>query len=115
MPAEHHGLRACLSPLADKIDFLSSAHFWIQGWSAPNGQTLFTYQSYGMVATEVEIDVLTGEVQIARADILLDCGDSLNPAVDIGQVEGGFVMGLGAILTEEVGRNTGDGPHCRAR
>jgi xanthine dehydrogenase molybdopterin-binding subunit B len=56
-----------------------------------------------MVATEVEIDVLTGEVQIARADILLDCGDSLNPAVDIGQVEGGFIMGLGAILTEEVG------------
>ena len=74
----------------------------LQGWSAPNGQGLFTYQSYGMVATEVEIDVLTGEVQVLRADILLDCGESLNPAVDIGQAEGGFIMGLGGILTEEV-------------
>lgn len=67
----------------------------------------FLYNSYGVVATEVELDVLTGEVQILRADILLDCGDSLNPAVDIGQAEGGFIMGLGNVLTEEVKRKRG--------
>lgn len=73
-----------------------------QGWSAPSAPTVFDYNSYGMVATEVELDVLTGEIQVLRSDILLDCGDSLNPAVDIGQAEGGYVMGLGNFLTEEV-------------
>jgi len=51
---------------------------------------------------EVELDVLTGEIQLTRTDILFDCGISLSPDVDIGQVEGGFVMGLGLFLTEEV-------------
>ena len=55
-----------------------------------------------MGATEVELDVLTGEYQIRRADILMDCGKSINPGVDIGQIEGAFVMGLGAVLTEKV-------------
>jgi xanthine dehydrogenase large subunit len=44
---------------------------------------------------EVEIDTLTGEYRLRRADILHDCGQSLNPALDIGQIEGGFVQGMG--------------------
>jgi xanthine dehydrogenase/oxidase len=50
----------------------------------------------------VEIDVLTGETTVLRSDILYDIGDSINPAVDIGQVEGAFVQGLGYVLSEEV-------------
>jgi xanthine dehydrogenase/oxidase len=49
--------------------------------------------------SEVEIDVLTGEISVLRTDIVYDNGDSLNPAVDIGQIEGAFVMGLGFMFT----------------
>lgn len=50
----------------------------------------------------MEIDVLTGETTVLRADLLYDMGQSMNPAIDIGQVEGAFVQGLGYVLTEEV-------------
>jgi xanthine dehydrogenase large subunit len=62
----------------------------------------FYYFAYGAAVTEVVIDTLTGENRILRADILHDCGDSLNPAVDIGQIEGGFVQGAGWLSTEEL-------------
>ena len=52
--------------------------------------------------SEVEIDTLTGEYRVRRVDILHDCGRSLNPAVDRGQVEGGFVQGMGWLTTEEL-------------
>jgi xanthine dehydrogenase large subunit len=52
--------------------------------------------------TEVVIDTLTGENRILRADILHDCGASLNPALDIGQIEGGYVQGAGWLTTEEL-------------
>ena len=52
--------------------------------------------------TEVAIDTLTGENRILRADILHDCGTSLNPALDIGQIEGGYVQGAGWLTTEEL-------------
>ena len=51
---------------------------------------------------EVEIDTLTGEYKLRRVDILHDCGQSLNPALDIGQIEGGFVQGMGWLTTEEL-------------
>eukprot|EP01126_Amoeba_proteus_P052945 TRINITY_DN6432_c0_g2_i5.p1 TRINITY_DN6432_c0_g2~~TRINITY_DN6432_c0_g2_i5.p1 ORF type:complete len:577 (-),score=132.37 TRINITY_DN6432_c0_g2_i5:70-1800(-) len=60
------------------------------------------YNSYSAVVQEVMVDILTGEIQLTRTDILFDAGYSLNPAVDIGQVEGGYVMGLGLYLTEEL-------------
>jgi len=62
----------------------------------------FHYFSYGVACSEVEVDVLTGDFTIVRADILHDVGNSLNPAVDIGQVEGGFVQGVGLFMLEEM-------------
>ena len=65
------------------------------------GQPFF-YFAYGAAVTEVVIDTLTGENRILRADILHDAGQSLNPALDIGQIEGGYVQGAGWLTTEEL-------------
>ncbi len=62
----------------------------------------FFYFAYGAAVTEVVIDTLTGENRILRADILHDCGASLNPALDIGQIEGGYVQGAGWLTMEEL-------------
>lgn len=62
----------------------------------------FYYFAYGASVTEVVIDTLTGENRILRADILHDAGKSLNPALDIGQIEGGYVQGAGWLTTEEL-------------
>jgi len=62
----------------------------------------FFYFAYGAAVTEVVIDTLTGENRILRTDILHDAGASLNPAIDIGQVEGAFVQGAGWLTTEEL-------------
>ena len=62
----------------------------------------FYYFAYGAAVTEVVVDTLTGENRVLRADILHDCGDSLNPAVDLGQVEGGYIQGVGWLTTEEL-------------
>ncbi|CAM6125267.1 unnamed protein product [Calypogeia fissa] len=67
--------------------------------AARNGP--YQYVSFGAAVTEAEVDVLTGDTRILRCDLLLDCGKSLNPAIDIGQVQGAFVQGLGYFLTEE--------------
>ena len=62
----------------------------------------FYYFGYGAAVSEVVIDCLTGETRLLRVDILHDVGESLNPAVDIGQVEGGFIQGAGWLTTEEL-------------
>jgi xanthine dehydrogenase large subunit len=62
----------------------------------------FYYFAYGAAVTEVAIDTLTGEYRMLRADILHDVGESLNPALDTGQIEGGFVQGVGWLTTEEL-------------
>jgi len=62
----------------------------------------FLYFAYGAAVSEVEIDCLTGEHRITRVDILYDVGQSLNPAIDMGQIEGGFVQGAGWLTTEEL-------------
>jgi xanthine dehydrogenase large subunit len=62
----------------------------------------FYYFAYGAACCEVVIDTLTGEYKMLRTDILHDVGASLNPAIDIGQVEGGFVQGMGWLTTEEL-------------
>jgi len=72
-------------------------------WDRQRGQGRpFLYFAYGAAVTEVALDTLTGENRILRADILHDAGASLNPAVDIGQVEGGFVQGAGWLTMEEL-------------
>ncbi len=62
----------------------------------------FYYFSYGAACSEVTIDTLTGEMRVDRVDILHDVGHSINPAMDIGQIEGGFVQGMGWVTTEEL-------------
>ncbi len=62
----------------------------------------FYYFSYGAACTEVAIDTLTGESRVLAVDILHDVGRSINPAIDIGQIEGGFVQGMGWLTTEEL-------------
>jgi xanthine dehydrogenase large subunit len=72
-------------------------------WDRANGQGRpFYYFAYGAAVSEVEIDTLAGEYQVTRTDILHDVGRSLNPAIDLGQVEGGFVQGMGWLTTEEL-------------
>ena len=62
----------------------------------------FYYFAYGAAVSEVAVDTLTGEHRTLRVDILQDVGSSLNPAIDRGQVEGGFVQGMGWLTTEEL-------------
>ncbi len=62
----------------------------------------FYYFAYGAAVSEVVIDTLTGEWKLLRADVLHDCGRSLNPAIDKGQVEGAFIQGMGWLTTEEL-------------
>ncbi|OCW55555.1 xanthine dehydrogenase molybdopterin binding subunit [Hoeflea olei] len=62
----------------------------------------FYYYAYGAAVSEVSVDTLTGEYQVDRVDVLHDVGRSLNPALDIGQIEGAFVQGMGWLTTEEL-------------
>ena len=62
----------------------------------------FFYYTYGAAIAEVAVDILTGETRVLRVDIVQDCGRSLNPVVDIGQIEGGFVQGMGWHVCEEL-------------
>ncbi|PKH62245.1 xanthine dehydrogenase molybdopterin binding subunit [Halomonas sp. Choline-3u-9] len=75
----------------------------------------FYYYAFGAAVAEVSVDTLSGEYQVDRVDILHDVGDSLNPAIDIGQVEGGFIQGMGWLTSEELKWNdkgvlVSDGP-----
>lgn len=67
----------------------------------PNTGQMFFYFTQGVAAAEVEIDTLTGDWTSLRADILMDVGRSINPAIDYGQIEGAFVQGQGLFTTEE--------------
>ena len=62
----------------------------------------FFYFAYGAAVTEAVVDTLTGENRTLRVDILHDCGDSLNPAIDLGQIEGGYIQGVGWLTSEEL-------------
>ncbi|KAJ0714441.1 putative aldehyde oxidase [Helianthus annuus] len=63
--------------------------------------TSMSYINYGAAVSEVEVNLLTGETKMLQTDIIYDCGQSLNPAVDLGQVEGAFVQGVGFFMLEE--------------
>ena len=62
----------------------------------------FYYFAYGAAVSEVLIDILTGENKVTRVDILHDAGQPINPAIDMGQIEGGFIQGMGWLTMEEV-------------
>jgi xanthine dehydrogenase large subunit len=66
-----------------------------------NGRPFF-YFAYGAAVSEVAVDTLSGETQLLRVDILHDVGTSLNPAIDMGQIEGGFLQGVGWLTSEEL-------------
>lgn len=67
-----------------------------------NSGNAFSYFTHGAAVSEVEIDCLTGDHQVIRTDIVMDLGSSINPAIDIGQIEGGFMQGYGLFTLEEM-------------
>ena len=69
---------------------------------ANNDLSMVNYNIYSAAVTEVELDVLTGEVNVKRVDIIEDTGTSISPEIDVGQVEGAFVFSLGLWLTEQL-------------
>ncbi|XP_075904659.1 aldehyde oxidase 6 isoform X2 [Nelusetta ayraudi] len=70
-------------------------------WEKKKGK-LYTYFTFGVCCSEVELDCLTGEYRTVRADLVVDIGKSLNPSVDIGQIEGAFMQGMGLFTMEEL-------------
>jgi xanthine dehydrogenase large subunit len=85
---------------------LSSTGYYVTPkihWDRANAKGRpFFYFAYGAACSEVTIDTLTGEMRVERVDILHDVGRSINPAIDLGQIEGGFVQGMGWLTTEEL-------------
>lgn len=84
----------------------------VEGWYSPNdnpNQQVFQYFVYAACVTEVEFNVLSGEVHVLACEIVYDCGRSLNPAIDIGQIEGGLLMGIGFFFQEKVSYAPGTG------
>lgn len=67
-----------------------------------NSGNAFNYYTYGAACSEVEIDCLTGDHQVIRTDIVMDLGSSINPAIDIGQIEGAYMQGYGLFTLEEM-------------
>jgi len=96
--------------------YLARTQLWSDGYYATPGLSWdpksmtgrpFSYFAYGAAVSEVVVDTLTGEWKLLRADALYDAGRSLNPALDIGQVEGAFIQGMGWLTTEELWWNAG--------
>jgi xanthine dehydrogenase large subunit len=125
--ASHHGGEASAVRFAnDKVEvngkslpfsavvaqgYLDRVQLWSDGFYATPGLSWdkdkmfgrpFYYFAYGAAVSEVIVDTLTGEWKLLRADILHDAGKSLNPALDIGQIEGAFIQGMGWLTTEEL-------------
>ena len=105
-----NGLDFAFAELAMQA-YTARVQLWSDGFYATPGlhwdkETLhgrpFFYFTYGAAVSEVVIDTLTGECRLLRADLLHDVGRSLNPALDIGQVEGAFIQGMGWLTTEEL-------------
>ncbi|XP_062214372.1 indole-3-acetaldehyde oxidase [Phragmites australis] len=84
---------------------IASVNLSAQAYWTPD-PTFKSYLNYGAAISEVEVDVLTGATTILRSDLVYDCGQSLNPAVDLGQVEGAFVQGVGFFTNEEYATNS---------
>ncbi|CAA6653768.1 unnamed protein product [Spirodela intermedia] len=98
-------LVARLMPLKNRLlEQLGSSLTWdllIGQYSVLSQGQAVRYINYGAAVSEVEVDLLTGATKILRSDLAYDGGRSLNPAVDLGQIEGAFVQGLGFFMSEE--------------
>ena len=101
-----------------QLAYLARVQLWSDGFYATPGlhwnkATLqgrpFFYFAYGAACSEVLLDTLTGEWKLLRADVLHDAGRSLNPAIDIGQIEGAFIQGMGWLTMEELVWHPADG------
>jgi xanthine dehydrogenase large subunit len=98
--------------------YLARVQLWSDGFYATPGLHWdkaklqgrpFFYFAYGAACSEVLLDTLTGEWKLLRADVLHDVGRSLNPAIDIGQIEGAFIQGMGWLTMEELVWHPADG------
>jgi xanthine dehydrogenase large subunit len=105
-----NGHKVLFAALVQKA-YLARVQLWSDGFYATpnlhwNPKTMnghpFSYYAYGAAVSEVVVDTLTGEWKLLRADALYDAGRSLNPAIDIGQVEGAFIQGMGWLTTEQL-------------
>ncbi|WP_377321231.1 xanthine dehydrogenase molybdopterin binding subunit [Pimelobacter simplex] len=98
----------------DRVQLWAAGFYRTEGlsWDAATmSGSPFKYFAYGVAAAEVEVDGFTGAYDVRRVDIVHDVGDSLSPLVDIGQIEGGFLQGLGWLTLEDLRWDTSDGPH----
>ena len=100
------------------LAYMARVQLWSDGFYATPGLSWdmatmqgrpFFYFAYGAAVSEVVVDTLTGEWKLLAAHVLHDAGRSLNPAIDIGQVEGGFIQGMGWLTTEELVWQPNDG------
>jgi xanthine dehydrogenase/oxidase len=96
----------CSLAYVNRVGLSAEARFKTPNFSSMDishsmGNT-FTYYTYAVAASEVEVDVLTGDFTVLRSDILFDMGRSLNPLIDVGQIEGAFVQGVGYLTMEEL-------------
>ena len=106
-----HGSQQLAFAALAKLAYMQRVQLWSDGFYATpkihwdkvrfTGRPFF-YYAWGAACSEVAIDTLTGELRVLRVDILHDVGRSINPALDIGQIEGGFVQGMGWLTTEEL-------------
>jgi len=100
--------------------YLDRIQLWAAGFHRTEGLSWdattmtghpFKYFAYGVAAAEVEVDGFTGAYDVRRVDIVHDVGDSLSPLIDLGQVEGGFLQGVGWLTLEDLRWDSSDGPN----
>ena len=97
--------KVCAKAYTERISLSTTGYYKTPGiqwdWAKAEGRP-FHYFSYGAAVAEVEVDGFSGMHRVRRVDIVHDVGDSLNPSIDRGQIEGGFVQGLGWLTREEL-------------
>lgn len=90
------------SAYLDRCDLSAHGFYKTPDITGFGGNRPFNYFCFGASVSEVELDVLTGDWHLLRSDLVMDVGNPINPAIDIGQVEGAFVQGMGWLCIEEL-------------
>ena len=100
---DNAGMKAWASAAhLDRVDLCAHGFYATPDIGGFGTERPFKYLCYGAACSEVEVDTLTGDFHIIRSDLTMDVGSSINPAIDVGQVEGAFVQGLGWMTVEEL-------------